>query len=355
MKSNFIPSPYSFTSCIPDILSLSEISSPSVVLSIFLNGEQTSIFSTTLYTYRNTVSIYDIRSIIESYMEEKQWVYATLSIQVSAGGESHRVGECTLIYSRLDRTDDAKSFLQSHFLTSHSVRMVPHGFALSLSYLLFPNESAQCSATFILRQSEEDAPITYMLNDTVIQSTEQELHTERLTEEALLALLPEGVSGTLLSLTLSRGKRSFTIYITEETPTLTLGFTNEFNIQDTLYLTALNKQKLNFDRSTATCCGVATFYDEHSRPEFESESSSLSYALARYLTLALQSDSVSMVSDAFPDGTPILITEIESELSDASNALNKVKFNWRPTNRLTVLPFARKKEIFNDIYNTSFD
>ena len=54
---------------------------------------------------------------------------------------------------------------------------------------------------------------------------------------------------------LFRGKRTFTFFLTDEVPTLTLIFQNEFNVSDTLYLTAQTKRKVSFDRSFAVCCG----------------------------------------------------------------------------------------------------
>lgn len=88
----------------------------------------------------------------------------------------------------------------------------------------------------------------------------------------------------LLSVTLFRGKRTFTFFLTDEVPTLTLIFQNEFNVNDTLYLTAQTKRKVSFDRSFAVCCGQSSAYDDNTEIEYESETSSLSYSFARHLT-----------------------------------------------------------------------
>ena len=73
--------------------------------------------------------------------------------------------------------------------------------------------------------------------------------------------LPQGTKGKLVSVTLYRGVRTFTLFFTDEPPTLTLYYYNAFNVYDTLYLTAQAKRKLSFDRSTAICCGQSSSYD----------------------------------------------------------------------------------------------
>ena len=59
----------------------------------------------------------------------------------------------------------------------------------------------------------------------------------------------------------------------------------------------------------------------------ETPTASLSPTLAQALTNALLSSSVRIVSHDFPNGTNVLITDVESELSDVANATNRVKFN----------------------------
>ena len=152
---------------------------------------------------------------------------------------------------------------------------------------------------------------------------------------------------------LFRGKRTFTFFLTDEVPTLTLIFQNEFNVSDTLYLTAQTKRKVSFDRSFAVCCGKSSAYDDNT--ENESETSSLSYSFARHLTQALQSHKLYLISPELPVGSSILITDIESELSDATNANNHVKFKWKPLRKQVSFTVPRLHNIFNQVYNNTFD
>lgn len=266
------------------------------------------------------------------------------------------LGEFTLIYCKPQiQNADCKQFLQSHFLTTHAVRLVPHGFQLDLQYFVFPDETGQCSTQFVLQPEDGSDPISLTVSDLSIASKQFALKYEDLNEYDLMELLPQGTKGKLLSVTLYRGARTFTLFFTDELPTLALTFQNEFNAVDTLYLTAQTKRKLSFDRSTAICCGQSSSYDDNTEVEYESETSALSYLQAKHVTSALQSHTLFLISPDYPSGTSILITDIESELSDTTTANCSVKFKWKPIRQQPVLTFTRKRNIFNSIYNNSFD
>lgn len=130
---------------------------------------------------------------------------------------------------------------------------------------------------------------------------------------------------------------------------------NEFNVTDTLYFTAQTKRKVSFDRSFAVCCGQSSAYDDNTEIEYESETFSLSYSFARHLTQALQSHKLYLISPELPVGSSILITDIESELSDATNANNHLKFKWKPLRKQVPFTVPRLHNIFNQVYNNTFD
>ncbi len=46
--------------------------------------------------------------------------------------------------------------------------------------------------------------------------------------------------------------------------------------------------------------------------------------------------------------------DVKSELSDLSNATNRVKFNWKQVKKQRVMVGATPKRIFNNTYNNNF-
>ena len=356
MQYNYNPQGFSFTSSIPDIFKVSDFQGSSVYLAIYINRSEEPVFSTTLYAYGGQASIYDLRSIIENYMEAKQLVHATCSFRMQVDRNDFTLGEFTLIYCKPQiQNADCKQFLQSHFLTHHAVRLVPHDFQIDLQYFVFPDETGQCSTLFVIQPEGESQPISLSVSALPIVSKQFDLCFEDLNEDDLLAQLPQGTKGKLLSVTLYRGARTFTLFFTDEPPTLTLYYYNAFNVYDTLYLTAQTKRKLSFDRSTAICCGQSSSYDDNTEVEYESETSALSYLQAKHVTYALQSHTLFLISSDYPSSTSILITDIESELSDATNANNHVKFKWKPLCKQVPFTVPRLHNIFNQVYNNTFD
>ena len=50
----------------------------------------------------------------------------------------------------------------------------------------------------------------------------------------------------------------------------------------------------------------------------------------------------------------MLITDVKSELSDVSNAINRVKFNWKQVKKQRMMVGSTPKRIFNNTYNNNF-
>ena len=357
MTFNFNPTDYAFTSAIPDVFKASDFQGETLYLAIYLNRSTNPIFETTLYAYDNAASIYDLRSVIESYMENNRLVTCDCSFRMQVDRTDYTIPEFKLIYCHAAVNTNCRDFLQSHFLVTDAVRLVPHGFSMDLSYIVFPNETGTCSTHLLVQSESGEDPLVVDLSDTPITSTQFQLLTMDLNEEDLLARVPSSLgSCQLLSATIYIGARSFTLFFTSERPTLWLYFSNSFNSPDQLPLTATTKRKLAFSRSTAICCGTSSSYDDQTELEYETETSALTPTLARDLTTALQSPSLCITSPDYPQGTPILVTDIESELSDASNELCHVKFNWKPVRQQPMLTTSSKHaHIFNTNYNPTFD
>ena len=356
MTFNYNPTDYSFTSAIPDVFTISDFQGEAVFLRIYLNRSQYEVFSTTLYAYQNVVSIYDLRSVIESYMEEHHLVYCDCTFQIIVDRTDYSIPEFKLIYCHAAVNADCRDFLQSHFLVDSAVRLVPHGWSFDLSYFVFPNETATCSTHLVVQPTSGEEPQIVDLVDTPINSTQFQQCTIDLNEEDLLARVPSSLgSCQLLSATIYCGAHSFTLFFRDELPTLWLYFSNSFNCTDVFPITATTKRKLAFSRSTAICCGKSSSYDDQTEVEFESETSALTPSEARQLTTALQFSSLLIISPDYPQGTSILVTDIESELSDASNELCHVKFTWKPVRQQPTLSVSKQPRIFSSTYNRTFN
>ncbi len=360
MTSNFPNgAEYAFTSDIPEVFTLSGLTTDSVIVELFLlhtEKTDTPVFSTTLYAYGGKVQLYDLRSLAETYLEEIGYASAPCRLHFQEEDRTDTyTDEFRLVYSRQKITDlSCKEFLQSHFLTTLATRLVPRDYQLDLYFCVLPGEECLCSTTIVLRPDDGGPVQTYTIAQPTITATAFKSTFDDLSEDALLNLLPEGVSGTILSATVQRGRRTFTLFFTDRPASLLLVFQNEFNVSDSLPLTALTKRTLTFDRQQATCCGKSSCYDDRSLLEYESQTALIAPQEARHLTQALQSPSLFIFSDDYPHGTSIVVTDIESELSDAPNAQNRITFKWKPVTAQPVYGAKSSKRIFNANYNNVY-
>lgn len=124
MNFNFNPQTYDFTSSIPDVFEMSDFQGSSVYLAIYLNRSQSPIFSTTLYVYGGKASIYDLRSIIENYMEAKQLVHTTCSFRMQVDRIDYTLGEFTLVYCKLQMLRTNCDLLFSKILRTFAVTVL---------------------------------------------------------------------------------------------------------------------------------------------------------------------------------------------------------------------------------------
>ena len=142
-----------------------------------------------------------------------------------------------------------------------------------------------------------------------------------------------------------------TFYVTDRTPNLTLLVRNEFNCDEYIHLTCVTKSKLDLDRSTASSLGVTTFYDDKSAYEYDVESSMLTFEEAKHFSQLLLSRYVNIVEKGGALA-PITITDINSEISDADNATNSIKFKYKYSSHHFQITIDYGNNIFDDLFIT---
>ena len=129
---------------------------------------------------------------------------------------------------------------------------------------------------------------------------------------------------------------------------------NEFNCDEYIHLTCVTKSKLDLDRSTATSLGVTTFYDDKSAYEYDVESSMLTFEEAKHFSQLLLSRSVK-IKEYGGELVPITITDINSEISDADNATNSIKFKYKYSSHRFPISINYGYNIFDDPFHCTFD
>ena len=352
LEINYTPHEYTFT---PDLPSEIDISTDAASVDITVECGKTTAFSTTLYPYNGHATFYDIRSVIESHMLQNNLVFVNFVIQAEVSRDEYaNTKESTIIFSRLNiGKNHASFFFQSYFLTTLSSFVIPRNAFQYLTFLVFPNRTLESYTECLVLVDGESEPRLFRLTDPNVVTTAV-FSQFRVTVSPANIMSRLNINGTLLQFSIHRGSLAKTFYVIDTTPNLTLQVRNEFNCFEFIHLTCVTKRKLDLDRSTATCLGKSTFYDDKSAYEYEVESSMLTYEQAEHYSHLLLSHVVNVI-ESNGGSIPILITDISSEISDADNATSTIKFKYKYSSHRIPCRLHYPSNIFDDPFDRTFD
>ena len=359
LKISYTPSLYNFT---PDLPTEISITTDANAIDITVECDGDAAFTTTQYPYNNTATLYDIRSVIEGYLLSRNLIFTRFVILAEVTDtngeitENTNTSERTAIFSRLNIGHNiASAFLQTLFLTTLSSFTIPRNAFQHLTYLVLPGSTLQCYTECLVLVDGESTPRTLRLTDQNVVTTgvtNLSAYHDIISPVCILSRLH--IKGTLLQFTVHRGALAKTFYVIDRTPNLTLQVRNEFNCFEHVFLSCVTKRKLSLDRSTATCLGTSTFYDDQSAYEYEVESSMLTEEECSHYSQLLLSQYTNIIE---PDGgsIPVLITDISSEISDADNATNSIKFKYKYAAHRLPYTVNLQSNIFDDPFHRTFD
>ena len=349
LKINYTPSTYVFTCNIPSEI---EISTDAASVYVTIACGPDTIFESTLYPYNNTATLYDARSIIEGHLLDKQRVFSNFVITADTKTEEATTPERHFIYSRLSLATNAMGFVQLFFLTTRSMFTIPRNSFQSLSAFYLPDVALQGYTECLALFDGESTPRMVRIEDAKVDTKNSTLIRDIISPIAIETRI--GSKCRLLQFTVHRSFLAKTFYVTDRTPNLTLLVRNEFNCDEYIHLTCVTKSKLDLDRSTATSLGVTTFYDDKSAYEYDVESSMLTFEEAKHFSQLLLSRHVNIVEKGGALA-PITVTDINSEISDADNATNSIKFKYKYSSHHFPITIDYGNNIFNDPFHRTFD
>lgn len=150
-------------------------------------------------------------------------------------------------------------------------------------------------------------------------------------------LLSHTVYDWLLSATITLGKRSFSIFFSDEEPPRIFYFKNAYNIEESAYIFGTAKMKSVFSNKQASISGITSFYDRSKEVTWEVETSALLPEEACWLNQLFDSPSAYInVSNALREY--VLFDGVTSEISDADNDTIRLKFSYRYVSNLEYSP-----------------
>lgn len=352
LSISFAPSTFTFSSSLPKRIPI-RTDAQSVDVSVLCSGSV--VFQTTLYPFNNYAYLYDLRSILENYLTKYNRSITKFQVKAQTTSETAQTKDDRIVvFAKVYIEWSAQLFLQSNFLTTAKVYLIPRSAIQFLSFVPATNSTIKKHTDCLVMENGKSSP--------TIETVDEGTNTPAMGTTQSVDISPEYISsrlngkGKLLSFTVHRGALAKTFYVIDKVPNIILSVYNEFMQYEYIFLYCTTKRITNFERSTAVCNGETSFYDDTTDSEFEVETSMLQYDDAVRISTLLLSHSVSLVTDISEDYClPIITTDLTSEISDADNATNSIKFKYKFTDNIFPTNIPSPSNIFTPQYTPPFN
>lgn len=319
-----------------------------------MNGE--CLYTTTLFAKDHTVIFYDLRTLVEEYMKAHNLTVGTFLFEADyeQGGEC--VDDITIIYAPFAHgIDSDQEFLESHFLTSRRNYSVPRGLYFFLKFFATSNEQFTVNVECCFRKNGEVIPCTY--SEPIQQEPFHAVYSFRMDSDFVTRRCYEvdgDEKGELMSATATVGKRSITIYYTDDKPIITFGFRNIFNVLEYVHVIGKESMKTDISRKEASCQGITSFYDETIEQKHYIETCHLTADEAQWFNEFLESQDIFVTIPPEEYQIRVVITDITSEINYSPTEQTRIKFAWKYVDNREWRSIEQPMQIFNNNFNPAF-
>ncbi len=331
--STHIPD-FVFSASLPDKVSISNEHD----LDVAITSDLGNVYSSVLASIHGTVTIYDFRRLIETFMEFKEQTVCRFSIK----GADTELKSFFVVYSTQAVSPYPKEWCNAHFLTTREAGE----FAIDNWYTLsFVKTDAQPEKVeFFVNLLKKDGTIAqaYLEGNTFEEA-------DSLCSFQVPLLAPEDGS-TVLSVSVRAGARSFTFFRNEQPFNFSLKFKNAFGVWEVAHLCAVTERKTADNRKTANIMHRAAVYGAERKVSFTSTTAPLPIDTARWIDQLATSPQVRL----FLSDQEIIMLNSPVEISDSRTESNSVKFSWQFPDGADHLRKPRYLHIFQRPFNDVF-
>ena len=361
-----------FSSQIPDlVISLGDDNEAEVCI----DTRDYNIFSASHFPYGRSITVHDVRSVIEYYLCDRNLTLDRFILSVKHNGTTTSLREFQVIYMEQHFTGDTAEFLRNNFLNTQSAKLTSR---LATEYLYFfaaNGEDVMIRHELVVSYDGAE-PRLEVRKEFRGSYNRDRIERIEVTYESMMGWVTDGYDHTpdrvrLLAYSLHAGQRAFTFYVQDNEPPVALYFRNAFNCYELCALHAVTTHKPKVDRSIAVTNRISTFYNQQNEKEYEVETSGLTMEQARWIEQLFYSHDVRLATKRTdfeeeysqnynPQYMPIvLITDFTCEIHDRDGELNSVKFTYQYSDRRPLLPTdylsVDHERIFTEPFNPSYN
>ena len=362
-----------FSSQIPDlVITLTDDNEAEVCI----ESRDTTIFSAVHFPYGRTITIHDLRSVIEYYLRDRNLSLDEFALRVTHADATQTLATFKVLYLEQHFTGDIGEFLRNNFLTTMAGKLTSPQATEFLNFFIGAGEQEEIHYQ-VVASINGGEPHVFQVVENLSTAQEDRIHKVEITYEVMMGLVENPAQGrpreliTIHAYSVHAGARAFTFYVRHDEPTVSLYFRNAYNCYERCDLQAVTTHKPKVDRSIAVTNRISTFYNQQNEKEYEVETSGLTMEQARWIEQLFYSHDVRMATkrtDFEDDGGQnynpqympiVLITDFTCEIHDRDGELNSVKFTFQYSDRRPLLPTdylsVDHERIFTEPFNPTYN
>lgn len=317
------------------------------------NG-QTRVFQTSYTAYQNRVTIFDIGSLLETFMRERDGLQQFI-FEFRAGTDTLEQ-TYTVIYCKHLPDISAGTLASSNYITNYLTRLVYRGAIDRLPYFAgfgTPGNYTVRTITYSVVYRNPDGTLgTYeMISGGRTGFGISYVDCSYDTIRNLFALsLPEHAQ--ILSYTLKQGSRTARFFVAEQTIVRQFAFRNAYGCKEYIAIPTARTEKTETKSSTAVCGDTLTQYDITHTRTFEEQTPVLQRAETRRFREFLTSHYKAVLIGSREH--PIIIKDYDLKISDNAGEGSTVKFEWQFASLQTPLISEDYTRIFSPEHTEQF-
>ncbi len=313
------------------------------------------IFSSRYYAVNGVVSILDIHTILENYLQVQQICAADFCFFVESPTESLRHDMTIVFCKSIPQGLSASEMVERHFLTSVYQRFITPDAKVPLYYYLpfreeFNTPGFYRTVTYtyriiILLENGQTQTVTAY---TRARSSGWGVMSFNISLSTVISLVGSSHGKfSVVSFSVSIGDRRTTFFVDRRHSQRQFYFRNAFYAWELAIIPASQKSKVESDSSMALCGDTFIPYDIQHTRTFEVQTASLLLSHARWFEQLVTSPEIrirDIAGTAVEDLPQILIVDYDYEIDDAPGAVNAFRFTWK---------YADKRSYINLSYITA--
>ncbi len=321
---------------------------PSVRMFMSVNGKE--FYSSLLYAYNGTVSLFDAGFLIESYFRANSLYRANVTIKAVCSSDSSVFDSMTIDCLHCTHVVPDSFDATKIFFSCLRTQRVAHDAKFRLYGPMAGGTSVIVNVVGLDPAGNPTSGTVYTMSDDGFIDVNIPAWTSSVVANTAID------TPIMMSIRCSGLEKS--LFIVQDPEYMTFSFRNCFNVPETIFLPGKSVMKPEVSSDDAVCSGRTIQYNRVLSRTYEFTSGPLTRYEAAALAQLLESYATAVVVDG--NAYEIVITDHSTEISSDASSLNVLKFSWQFADRRPHLfgddldPLLYSSQIFTEQFQQQY-